>query len=80
MDANEIRKWHDTLKREDELFEIRVLGDRTWSGYFYDVEIAIQQLAPFDNANIYYSVNEVKKACASSAQFNCFKQLNYWAP
>lgn len=75
MDANEIRKWHDTLKRKDELFEIRVLGDRTWSGYFYDVEIAIQQLAPFDNANIYYSVNEVKKACASRAQFNCFKQV-----
>lgn len=75
MDANEIRKWHDTLKRKDELFEIRVLGDRTWSGYFYDVEIAIQQLAPFDNANIYYSVNEVKKACASRSQFNCFKQV-----
>lgn len=75
MDSNEIRKWHSTLKRKDELFEIRVLGDRTWSGYFYDVEIAIQQLAPFDNANIYYSVNEVKKACASRAQFNCFKQV-----
>ena len=39
------------------------------------MEIAIQQLAPFDNANIYYSVNEVKKACASRAQFNCFKQV-----
>jgi len=75
MDTNEIRKWHDTLKRKDELFEIRILGDRTLSGYFYDVEIAIQQLALFDNANIYYSVNEVKKACASRAQFNCFKQV-----
>lgn len=75
MDANEIRKWHNTFKRDDELFEIRILGDRTWSGYFYDVETAIQQLAPFDNANIYYSINEVKKACASRDQFNCFKQV-----
>ena len=75
MDAQEIRRWHSVFKRDDELFEIRILGDRTWSGYFYDVEEAIKQLAPFDNANIYYSVNEVKKACASRSQFNCFKQV-----
>lgn len=75
MDAQEIRKWHSVFKRDGELFEIRILGDRTWSGYFYDVEEAIKQLVPFDNANIYYSINEVKKACASRSQFNCFKQV-----
>lgn len=75
MDANEIRKWHSVLKRDGELFEIRILGDRTWSGYFYDVETAIKALEPFDNANIYYSINEVKSACASRDQFNCFKQV-----
>lgn len=75
MDSNEIRKWHSTFKRDDELFEIRVLGDRTWSGYFYDVEIAIKELEQFDNCNIYYSLNEVKAACASREQFNCFKQV-----
>lgn len=75
MDANEIRHWHSVFKRADELFEIRVLGDRTWSGYFYDVETAIKALEPFDNANIYYSVNEVKGACASREQFNCFRQV-----
>ena len=75
MDANEIRKWHSVFKRDDELFEIRVLGDRTWSGYFYDIEEAIRQLQPFDNDNIYYTINEVKKACASRGQFNCFRQV-----
>ncbi len=75
MDAQEIRRWHSVFKRDDELFEIRILGDRTWSGYFYDIEKAIEQLKPFDNANIYYSINEVKKACASREQFNCFKQV-----
>ena len=75
MDAQEIRRWHSVFKRDDELFEIRILGDRTWSGYFYDVESAIKALEPFDNANIYYSVNEVKKACASRDQFNCFRQV-----
>ena len=75
MDAQEIRRWHIIFKRPDELFEIRILGDRTWSGYFYDVETAIKALEPFDNANIYYSINEVKSACASRDQFNCFKQV-----
>ena len=75
MDANEIRRWHSTFKRNDELFEIRILGDRTWSGYFYDVETAIKALEPFENANIYYSINEVKRACASRDQFNCFRQV-----
>lgn len=75
MDANEIQKWHNVFKRDDELFEIRVIGDRTWSGYFYDVEKAIGQLEPFDNANIYYTINEVKNACASREQFNCFRQV-----
>lgn len=75
MDTQEIRRWHSVFKRDDELFEIRILGDKTWSGYFYDVEKAIEELAPHDNANIYYSINEVKKACASRQQFNCFKQV-----
>lgn len=76
MDANEIRKWHSVFKRDGELFEIRILGDRNpWSGYFYDVETAIKELGKFDNFNIYYSINEVKKACASREQFNCFRQV-----
>ena len=75
MNVEEIRKWHKVFKRDDELFEIRLLGDRTWSGYFYDVEQAIEKLQPFDNLNIYYSVNEVKRACASRSQFGCFQQV-----
>src|SRR5574344_986992 len=76
MDAQEIRRWHSVFKRDDELFEIRILGDRNpWSGYFYDIETAIKELERFDNFNIYYSLNEVKSACASREQFNCFRQV-----
>lgn len=75
MDIEEIRKWHKIFKHEGELFEIRILGDRTWSGYFYDVNDAIANLQPYDTCNIYFSVNEVKKACASRSQFGCFKQV-----
>ena len=77
MNADEIRKWHRTFKRPDELFEIRILGNRNpWSGYFYDVEQAIAALQPFDNMNIYYTINEVKKACASRSQFGQFQQVS----
>ena len=41
MNITEIHKWYNTFKRTDELFEIRILGERTWSGYFYDIEEAI---------------------------------------
>ena len=75
MDTKEIRRWHSVFKRDDELFEIRILGDRTWSGYFYDVEVAIKELEHFGDCNTYYTINEVKKACASREQFNCFKQV-----
>lgn len=76
MDAQEIRKWYTVFKRPGELFEIRILGDRNpWSGYFYDVEQAIQALQPFDQMNVYYTVNEVKQACASRSQFGVFQQV-----
>ena len=75
MNTDEIRKWHHVFKRPGELFEIRLLGDRTWSGYFYDVEDAIEQLQPYDNLNIYFTVNEVKSACDSRSQFDCFRQV-----
>lgn len=73
MNAEEIRKWHRLFRRPNELFEIRILGDKTYSGYFYDVEQAITALQPYDNFNIYYSVNEVKQACASREQFGNFR-------
>ena len=73
MNKDEIRKWHRLFRRSNELFEIRILGDKTFSGYFYDIEQAISALQPYDNYNIYYSVNEVKKACASREQFGNFR-------
>ena len=75
MNADEIRKWHRIFKRDDELFEIRLLGDRTWSGYFYDVEQAITALQPYDRLNIYYTINEVRSACASRSQFGTFQMV-----
>lgn len=73
--ADEVRKWHSTFKRNGELFEIRLLGEKTYSGYFTDVETAIQAVTPFDNTKlyqIYFTVNEVISACSSRKQYNQF--------
>lgn len=72
MDFDEIRKWHSIFKPNNELFEIRVLGDKTYSAYFTDIEEAIKQLPKYDNSQIYFTVNKVNDACASRKQFNNF--------
>lgn len=76
--ADEIRKWHHVFKRDGELFEIRLLGDTTYSGYFTDVEKAIEAITPFDRTKlyqIYFTVNEVISACSSRKQYNNFLRV-----
>ena len=70
MDFDEIRKWHSIFKPNNELFEIRVLGDKTYSAYFTDIEEAIKQLPKYDNSQIYFTVNKVNDACASRKKDN----------
>ena len=76
MDIDEIRKWHRVFKPNNELFEIRVLGNKTYSAYFYDVEEAIKALQPYDNYQIYFTVNKVKDACSGRTQFGVFERVD----
>lgn len=75
---DEVRKWHGAFKHGGELFEIRLLGSgngKTYSGYFTDVEVAIQAIVPFDQSQfyqVYFTVNEVNAACSSRRQYNQF--------
>lgn len=75
---DELRLWHHTFKEVGELFEIRILGDKTYSGYFDDIEIAINALTSntfYDTQNIYYTVNPILSACKSRKQYNNFIQV-----
>lgn len=78
FDADEVRKWHKVFKRDGELFEIRLLGDRKnniLSAYFTDVETAIKAIEPLDRQQtfqIYFTVNEVNPACSSRKQYEHF--------
>lgn len=74
LNIEEVRKWHSVFKPNGELFEIRILGDKTYSGYFYDIEKALEQMPRYDTGGnqFYFTVNEINSACDSRAQFNTF--------
>lgn len=75
LNPEEIRKWHSVFKPNGELFEIRILGDKTYSGYFFDIEKALPLMSRFDvgHNQFYFTVNAINPACASRAQFESFQ-------
>lgn len=71
MNAFEIKKFFEVIKGNDQLTEIRILGDKkTFSGYFTNVDDILRELALYQNYNIYFTLNKVNEACASRTQSN----------
>jgi len=72
MNTLEIRKFFEVIKDDNKLTEIRILGEkgRTFSGYFNDVESLIAAVEPYQNYNIYFTLNGINPACASRTQAN----------
>lgn len=72
INKQEIYKWWDIFKNGNELTEIRILdGQRTFSGYFKDINTLIAAIEPYANmphAQIYFTLNHIKDACYSRAQ------------
>lgn len=54
------------------LIEVRVIGQKTYSGYFKDVDLLIKELPRFENDNIYFILNEINEACYSREQKDKF--------
>lgn len=71
IDKAEIYKWWHLFKDEKDLVEIRVLGKKTFSGYYKDVEHLIRDIAQFDddpNEQIYYTLNYINEGCYGRLQ------------
>lgn len=71
MDKSEIYKWWKIFKDEEDLVEIRILGKKTFSGYYKDVEKLISDIERFDadpDEQIYYTLNYINDACYARAQ------------
>ena len=63
-----IRQWWDVFKSEAPLTEFRILGRKTFSGYFTDIETAITELKKYDGYGIYATLNAVKESCYARTQ------------
>lgn len=74
MNEIEIRKALDILKPIDPetgispIIEVRIIGDKTWSGYFRSIDNLITAIKPYQNENIYFTLNEINEACYSRDQ------------
>ena len=76
INANEIRKALSILKPNNELFEIRILmkPKKTLSGYFRNIDLAIEELSKQNlrNANVFWTLNVVKADCYDRIQHDKF--------
>ena len=71
MNEYTIRLWYDVFKNNNELVEIRILdpnSKKSYSGYFTDVETILREIRPYENCNIYITLNVINDACYSREQ------------
>ncbi len=77
LDIEEMKKALSRLKDPEDVFEVRILKGKTIiSGYFTDVETLEKAFKTVDlkGANVFYTLNDLKKECYSREQRNCFRQ------
>lgn len=72
IDNSQIYQWWEVFRSGNLLTEIRLIqGKRNWSGYFTSPDDIINAITPFDNVDglqMYYTINEVDRACYSREQ------------
>lgn len=76
-DVEKITEAINVLKEDGQLFEIRILKDKTTiSGYFKDVDTLAAELQKVDlrGANVFYTLNVVDNGCYSREQGDRFVQ------
>lgn len=74
LKESEVYKWFDLFKNNNQLTEIRLVGNdgKTGSGYFTNVEDIIREVKPYtDNYNVYFTVNAVNPECYGRVQKDC---------
>lgn len=73
MNDLEIRKTIDIFKGADGFVEVRIIGNKTYSGYFKNVDVLLKELKKFNGKSQFYFVfNSIKDACYSREQCEKF--------
>lgn len=76
MNETTIRQWFDVFKGGKELTEVRILdpaSKRSYSGYFTDIDTLLRAVRPYDQCNIYFTLNAIDPACYSREQRDAIK-------
>lgn len=71
LDKTQIYKWWHIFKNDKELVEVRILGKKTYSGYYKNVDKLIQDISVFDDVDeyqIYFTLNKIKDECYGRQQ------------
>jgi len=71
MNLNTVKYTFELIK-PNQLIEVRIIGSKTYSGYFRDVDVLISELEKFGNDNVYFVLNEINEACYSREQKDKF--------
>lgn len=61
------------LIKNNGLVEVRVIGDKVYSGYFKDADKLVDALKPFSRENIYFVFNDIAEGCYDREQQECFR-------
>lgn len=71
MNEVTLRQWYDVFKGNKEPVEIRILdptNNRSYSGYFEDIDSIIQAIKPYEYCNIYFTLNVLKPGVEDKSQ------------
>ena len=71
MNEYTLRQWYDVFKDNKELVEIRILDPntkRSYSGYFTDIDTILREIRPYEQCNLYFTLNVINDACYSREQ------------
>ena len=72
MDETQVRMAMDVIK-DNGLVEVRIIGDKVYSGYFKSADKLVEALKPFSRDNIYFVFNDIAEGCYDRKQQECFQ-------
>lgn len=71
----DIRKWWEVEKRGKQLTEVRIVGDKTYSGYFKNIDNLLSELKHYILYNCYATINALNDGCYGREQCEHFIQV-----
>lgn len=77
MNEKHIRYTFELMKQDGDVIEVRFFqGNKTFSGYFDNVDALVKDVMRYGQENIYFVMNKIKHECLSRLQYNRIMQVD----